>query len=154
MNFFLQNQNANKAPMLSAAQSSRSKLRPGIKNRWMNSVVKPQMLVAIAILIKYRKRSLLVKDELLNGQQNKMASSPNTPTCTNLSKFIPVSQSIFGISFPGRHTSTSTTKNQAMPGINFLKDSFILLYIFSRKTKNHKLKTKLTHQFFISSRIH
>lgn len=92
----------------------------------MNSIANPHTLTAMEILIKYCNRSLLLNSDFLRGQQNKTASNPKTPIWTSLSKDILFSQSTVGISSPGRHMIKSTTKNQAMPGMNFFKDIFFI----------------------------
>ena len=50
---FLQIKKEMKAPIESAAQSNKSKLRPGTKYFWMNSIANPQTLKAKAIFKKW-----------------------------------------------------------------------------------------------------
>ena len=75
----------------------------------------------------------MLKTELEKGQQNKKTRQPNTATCSHLSKKLICSQSVGGKSSPGRHIKTNTIKNQAMPGINFLKD-ILFTYCFVLKS--------------------
>lgn len=55
--------------------------------------------------------------------QKRKVNPPNNPACTILSKcHILLNQPTLGISLPGIRVRMPTTKNQAMPGKNFLKE--------------------------------
>lgn len=122
----MQTETANKTPILSATQSNKSKALPCIKNFCINSVVRPQTERASAILMMNEHLVLIVSLLVQTGVINKKVNTANNPACTHLSKnIVDIQLSAFGKSSPGRQINVNTKKNQAMPGINFLKEIFI-----------------------------
>jgi hypothetical protein len=141
------------APTLSAAQSIRSNCLPVTKNFWINSVVSPQTQVDNVIFINRLIFSFFSREVFLKGMQNKKTIPPKMPPCTTLSKSMAANQGVSGKSSPGKQTSTSTNKNQAMPGANFvnggdLKEE-LLLKCFRQFMKQDRYmpvhSTKLLH---------